>query len=164
MGVCGLLEVELLCVLSLVLTYLLISLTNVRLRCAVDTVQKGIAVDPKAPPPSAGQNAETATLVASLREVIQSQAAEIEALQRKLKEVEVAASEVGFPLALHLPSLFSSFSLSLVLITVVLTKPLTRPKHSAPSSPPSKPNSPSRSRKCRGWRRSRRTCSCCLMN
>ncbi|KAI0821292.1 p115 like vesicle tethering protein [Irpex lacteus] len=73
------------------------------------TVQKGIAVDPKAPPPSAGQNAETATLVASLREVIQSQAAEIEALQRKLKEVEVAASETE-TLRTQLTSLTSELS------------------------------------------------------
>ncbi|KAI0686266.1 p115 like vesicle tethering protein, partial [Cytidiella melzeri] len=57
------------------------------------TVQKGIAVDPTAPPPSAGQNAETATLVASLRAVIQSQAAEVEALQLQLRELSTASQE-----------------------------------------------------------------------
>jgi intracellular protein transport protein USO1 len=59
-----------------------------------DTVQKGIAIDPKAPPPSAGQNAETATLVASLREVIQTQATEIETLRKQLKELSTASQEV----------------------------------------------------------------------
>ncbi|KAI0090824.1 p115 like vesicle tethering protein [Irpex rosettiformis] len=57
------------------------------------TVQKGIAIDPKAAPPSAGQNAETATLVASLRQVIQSQAEEIESLQQKLKELSKASQD-----------------------------------------------------------------------
>ncbi|PSS32164.1 hypothetical protein PHLCEN_2v2072 [Hermanssonia centrifuga] len=58
------------------------------------TVQKGIAIDPKAPPPSAGQNAETATLVASLREVIQRQAQDIESLQSKLKELSTQSEEI----------------------------------------------------------------------
>ncbi|KAI0343622.1 hypothetical protein BDW22DRAFT_1356090 [Trametopsis cervina] len=57
------------------------------------TVQKGIAIDPRAPPPSAGQNAETATLIASLREVIQSQAAELETLQQKIKDLSAGVQE-----------------------------------------------------------------------
>ena len=48
---------------------------------ATDTIQRGIATDPKAPPPSAGQNAETLALVASLRETVARQAQELEALQ-----------------------------------------------------------------------------------
>lgn len=52
-----------------------------------------------------GQNAETATLVASLREVIQKQAQDIESLQSKLKELSTQSEEVSlihfFPYALH---------------------------------------------------------------
>lgn len=77
----------------------------------VDTIQKGITADPKAPPASAGeyrtrslglcthgfsagQNAETAQLVASLRGVIQTQAQEIETLKSKLAELSKHKDEV----------------------------------------------------------------------
>jgi hypothetical protein len=43
---------------------------------------------------SAGQNAESAMLVASLRDVIRNQAQEIEALERKVKESSIGGNEV----------------------------------------------------------------------
>lgn len=42
----------------------------------------------------AGENAESAMLINSLREVIRSQATQIEELQTKLKDTETAASKV----------------------------------------------------------------------
>ncbi|KIP03586.1 hypothetical protein PHLGIDRAFT_496370 [Phlebiopsis gigantea 11061_1 CR5-6] len=67
------------------------------------TIQKGISADPKAPPPSAGhwflhptgQNSETLALVASLRETVQRQAQEIEALQSQLNESSTNAAEAS---------------------------------------------------------------------
>ncbi|KAL6305123.1 p115 like vesicle tethering protein [Sparassis latifolia] len=55
------------------------------------TVQKGIAADPKSLSSAAGQGAETAMLVASLRDVIRNQATEIEALRTQLKGLSPAA-------------------------------------------------------------------------
>ncbi|EKM53779.1 uncharacterized protein PHACADRAFT_98431 [Phanerochaete carnosa HHB-10118-sp] len=54
----------------------------------------GISADPKAPPPSAGQNTETLALVASLRETIAHQAQELEALQRQAQELEALRSKL----------------------------------------------------------------------
>jgi hypothetical protein len=54
-----------------------------------DTVQRGFSTDPDQLSSSNGQSAESAMLVASLREVIRQQAEEIDALQKRLK---VAAS------------------------------------------------------------------------
>ena len=51
---------------------------------------------------SIGQNAEAAALVASLRDVIQKQAEEIEALQIKLKELSTAAEEVRIGVGVNL--------------------------------------------------------------
>ena len=75
-----------------------------------DTIQKGISTDPQAPPATAGktyqhistyrsnrcagQNAEAAALVASLKEVIRSQAQEIEELKNKLKAASAQKDEV----------------------------------------------------------------------
>ncbi|OBZ69625.1 hypothetical protein A0H81_10203 [Grifola frondosa] len=57
------------------------------------TVQKGIAVDPNSLSSNAGQGAETAMLVSSLRDVIRKQAAEIESLQGQLKGLTTASDE-----------------------------------------------------------------------
>ncbi|TBU27873.1 p115 like vesicle tethering protein [Dichomitus squalens] len=55
------------------------------------TIQKGIAVDPNSLSSAAGQ--ESAILIASLRDVIRGQAAEIEKLQTQLKALTNASSE-----------------------------------------------------------------------
>ena len=55
-------------------------------------MQKGIAVDPNSISSAAGQ--ESAMLIASLRDVIRGQAAEIEKLQTQLKALSTASSEV----------------------------------------------------------------------
>ena len=57
-------------------------------------MQKGIAVDPNSISSAAGQ--ESAMLIASLRDVIRGQAAEIEKLQTQLKALSTAANEVRF--------------------------------------------------------------------
>ena len=57
-------------------------------------MQKGIAVDPNSISSAAGQ--ESAMLIASLRDVIRGQAAEIEKLQTQLKALSTASSEVRF--------------------------------------------------------------------
>ena len=79
-------------------------------------MQKGISADPKSPPASAGtlytnllrtvrlisdaifvfpgQNAEAAALIASLREMVQAQAHEIEALKAKLSGAASSQNEV----------------------------------------------------------------------
>ncbi|TFK65559.1 hypothetical protein BDN72DRAFT_801006 [Pluteus cervinus] len=57
------------------------------------TIQRGFGTDPNQLPAAAGQNPESAVLIASLREVIQSQAQEIELLQRKLKEKPASGSD-----------------------------------------------------------------------
>jgi len=54
------------------------------------TVQKGIAVDPNSLSSAAGHGAETAMLVASLRDVIRNQAAEIESLRTQIQSLTVA--------------------------------------------------------------------------
>ncbi|KDQ56270.1 hypothetical protein JAAARDRAFT_132646 [Jaapia argillacea MUCL 33604] len=51
------------------------------------TIQKGLGSDPNSLGSSTGQNVETAMLVASLREVIKSQAQEIENLNAELKKL-----------------------------------------------------------------------------
>ncbi|KAF7982993.1 hypothetical protein HWV62_24604 [Athelia sp. TMB] len=51
------------------------------------TVQRGFSNDPKSLASSSGANAESAMLIASLREVIQNQSQEIESLQAKVKEL-----------------------------------------------------------------------------
>ena len=48
-----------------------------------------------------GQNAETLALVASLRETVQRQAQELEALQSKLNELSTKAAEVRLLLVVH---------------------------------------------------------------
>ncbi|THH31664.1 hypothetical protein EUX98_g2561 [Antrodiella citrinella] len=57
------------------------------------TIQRGISADPNALSPSSSQNAETAMLVASLREVIQRQAQEIEALNTQLKAATAVVND-----------------------------------------------------------------------
>ncbi|GJE97549.1 p115 like vesicle tethering protein [Phanerochaete sordida] len=59
------------------------------------TIQRGIATDPKAPPPSAGQNAETLALVASLRETVARQAQELDALRAQAQEVGTLRAKVA---------------------------------------------------------------------
>ena len=61
-------------------------------------MQKGIAVDPNSISSAAGQ--ESAMLIASLRDVIRGQAAEIEKLQTQLKTLSAASSEVRFDVPL----------------------------------------------------------------
>ncbi|KAF9450102.1 hypothetical protein P691DRAFT_726661 [Macrolepiota fuliginosa MF-IS2] len=58
------------------------------------TVQRALPTDPNQLSTSAGQNPETAMLVASLREVIRKQAEEIESLQKRLKEQSTQPNEV----------------------------------------------------------------------
>ncbi len=58
----------------------------------IDTIQKGVAVDPNSLSSAAGQ--ESAMLIASLRDVIRSQASEIEKLQTQLKGLSAASGEV----------------------------------------------------------------------
>ncbi|KAF8627631.1 hypothetical protein AX15_004327 [Amanita polypyramis BW_CC] len=50
------------------------------------TIQRGFSTDPNQQGATSGQSAETAILVASLREVIQKQAQEIASLQQQLKQ------------------------------------------------------------------------------
>ncbi|KAH8103420.1 p115 like vesicle tethering protein [Cristinia sonorae] len=57
------------------------------------TVQKGLSTEPNAVSPAAGQNAESAMLIASLREVIQRQAQEIESLKSQLRTANAAAND-----------------------------------------------------------------------
>ncbi|KAI5119824.1 hypothetical protein M0805_004759 [Coniferiporia weirii] len=52
------------------------------------TIQRAITLDPDTLSSSSGENAETAMLVASLREVIRSQTTQIEELQAKLQSAE----------------------------------------------------------------------------
>ncbi|KAI0264148.1 p115 like vesicle tethering protein [Gloeopeniophorella convolvens] len=62
------------------------------------TIQRGIVADPDSAPSSTAQSGEESVLVTSLREAILKQAAEIEALQGKLKELtanSVAAAETA---------------------------------------------------------------------
>ncbi|KAI0919128.1 hypothetical protein AcV5_002123 [Taiwanofungus camphoratus] len=54
------------------------------------TIQKGITADPNSLSSSAGQGAETAMLVASLRDVIRNQASEIDTLCSQLQEFKAA--------------------------------------------------------------------------
>ncbi|KAI0629475.1 p115 like vesicle tethering protein [Trametes polyzona] len=58
------------------------------------TIQKGIAVDPNSLSSAAGQSAESALLIASLKDVIRNQAAEIEKLQSQLKTLSTSSDEV----------------------------------------------------------------------
>ncbi|KAH9889346.1 p115 like vesicle tethering protein [Cubamyces lactineus] len=58
------------------------------------TIQKGIAVDPNSLSSAAGQGAESAMLIASLKDVIRNQAAEIEKLQSQLKSLSASNDEV----------------------------------------------------------------------
>ncbi|KAH9925704.1 p115 like vesicle tethering protein [Amylocystis lapponica] len=55
------------------------------------TVQKGIAVDPNSLSSAAGHGAETAMLVASLRDVIRNQAADIDTLRNQIQSLTAAA-------------------------------------------------------------------------
>ena len=74
-----------------------------------DTVQRGFSIDPDQLSPSSGaqsasafegfililslgQSAESAMLIASLRDVIRQQSTEIEALQTQLKEMKVTSN------------------------------------------------------------------------
>lgn len=57
-----------------------------------DTIQKAVAVDPNSLSSAAGQ--ESAVLIASLRDIIRNQAAEIEKLQTQLKALSTASGEV----------------------------------------------------------------------
>jgi len=57
------------------------------------TVQRGFSSDPQSLSSSSSQNAESAMLVASLREVIRNQAQEIEALQNEVKEFSTIGNE-----------------------------------------------------------------------
>nr|KAH9976319.1 p115 like vesicle tethering protein [Lactifluus volemus] len=62
------------------------------------TIQRGIVADPESASSSTAQSGEESILVVSLREIIAKQATEIEALQRKLKELTAtsrAASETA---------------------------------------------------------------------
>ncbi|KAI0664021.1 p115 like vesicle tethering protein [Cubamyces menziesii] len=58
------------------------------------TIQKGIAVDPNSLSSAAGQGAESAMLIASLKDAIRNQAAEIERLQSQLKSLSTSHDEV----------------------------------------------------------------------
>ncbi|KAG6836193.1 hypothetical protein H0H93_010459, partial [Arthromyces matolae] len=58
------------------------------------TIQRGLSTEPNQLSPSAsGQNAESAILVASLREMIRSQSQEMETLQRKVQELTASNNE-----------------------------------------------------------------------
>ncbi|EGO26144.1 hypothetical protein SERLADRAFT_447399 [Serpula lacrymans var. lacrymans S7.9] len=50
------------------------------------TIQRGLGTDPNAMSPSAGASAESAMLISSLRDVIRSQAQELEEMQQKIGE------------------------------------------------------------------------------
>ncbi|KAI0061957.1 hypothetical protein BV25DRAFT_1826249 [Artomyces pyxidatus] len=56
------------------------------------TVQRGLVADPNSASSSTVQSGEESVLVASLRDIIAKQAAEIEALQAKLKELSASSS------------------------------------------------------------------------
>ncbi|KAI0350605.1 hypothetical protein OH77DRAFT_1430779 [Trametes cingulata] len=58
------------------------------------TIQKGIAVDPNSLSSAAGQGAESAMLIASLKDVIRNQAAEIEKLQSQIKSLSTSSDEI----------------------------------------------------------------------
>ncbi|KAL1945484.1 hypothetical protein VTO73DRAFT_2335 [Trametes versicolor] len=58
------------------------------------TIQKGIAVDPNSLSSAAGQGAESALLISSLKDVIRNQAAEIEKLQSQIKSLSAPNDEV----------------------------------------------------------------------
>ncbi|KAI0774856.1 p115 like vesicle tethering protein [Trametes elegans] len=58
------------------------------------TIQKGIAVDPNSLSLAAGQGAESAMLIASLKDVIRNQAAEIEKLQNQIESLSAPNDEV----------------------------------------------------------------------
>ncbi|KAI0828051.1 p115 like vesicle tethering protein [Trametes gibbosa] len=58
------------------------------------TIQKGIAVDPNSLSSAAGQGADSALLVASLRDVIRNQAADIERLQSQIKALGTPSDEI----------------------------------------------------------------------
>ncbi|KIM82385.1 hypothetical protein PILCRDRAFT_820215 [Piloderma croceum F 1598] len=57
------------------------------------TVQRGFETDPDSLSSSSSQNAESAVLVASLRDVIRNQAQQIETLERRLKESSAGSKE-----------------------------------------------------------------------
>ncbi|KAH7921643.1 hypothetical protein BV22DRAFT_1038405 [Leucogyrophana mollusca] len=59
------------------------------------TVQRGLAMDPNALAASSGPSAESAMLISSLRDVIRSQAQEIDDLQNKLKGNSVGESQLN---------------------------------------------------------------------
>ncbi|OSC96788.1 hypothetical protein PYCCODRAFT_1440814 [Trametes coccinea BRFM310] len=58
------------------------------------TIQKGIAVDPNSLSSAAGHGAESAMLIASLKDVIRNQAAEIDKLQQQIKSLSTSSDEV----------------------------------------------------------------------
>ncbi|OJT06544.1 General vesicular transport factor p115 [Trametes pubescens] len=58
------------------------------------TIQKGIAVDPNSLSSAAGQGAESALLISSLKDVIRNQAAEIDKLQSQIKSLSAPNDEV----------------------------------------------------------------------
>ncbi|KAF8161360.1 p115 like vesicle tethering protein [Crassisporium funariophilum] len=59
------------------------------------TVQRGFSTEPDQLSSSSGQSAESAMLIASLRDVIRQQSEEVETLQRHLKEVKTTSSSSG---------------------------------------------------------------------
>ncbi|KJA28783.1 hypothetical protein HYPSUDRAFT_33135 [Hypholoma sublateritium FD-334 SS-4] len=59
------------------------------------TVQRGFSAEPDQLSSLNGQSAESAMLIASLRDVIRQQSGEIEALQKRLKETGSSASKVS---------------------------------------------------------------------
>lgn len=60
----------------------------------VDTVQRGFSTEPDQLSSTNGQSAESAMLIASLRDVIRKQSGEIEALQKRLKETNSSVPKV----------------------------------------------------------------------
>ncbi|KAI8978338.1 p115 like vesicle tethering protein [Trametes punicea] len=58
------------------------------------TIQRGIAVDPNSLSSAAGHGAESAMVIASLKDVVRSQAAEIEKLQQQIKSLSTSHDEV----------------------------------------------------------------------
>jgi hypothetical protein len=59
------------------------------------TVQRGFSIDPDQLSPTSGQSAESAMLIASLRDVIRQQSVEIEALQTQLKETKATSNKIS---------------------------------------------------------------------
>ncbi|CDO75965.1 hypothetical protein BN946_scf184888.g15 [Trametes cinnabarina] len=59
------------------------------------TIQKGIAADPNSLSAAAGHGAESAMLIASLKDVIRNQASEIEKLQQQIKSLSEPNDEVA---------------------------------------------------------------------